>query len=99
MKIEKKVSWITQAFANMNPVFATIKRFKQIETDKGKEERIVVEINEKLYDWTIYGDTFNFLIDQLGDETDLWLQQRLKLLRVQNSQSGKHIIKVEVIKN
>lgn len=87
MKVEKSRNWLSKNLFSPdqlgNPILLSIEAFEQEKSAKGYNRRIVGKHqNGKSYCFDIWGDTLNYLIDNLGDETDKWIGTKIKVMLV-----------------
>ena len=87
MKVEKVSNWLSKSLfqpQNLgNPITAEIIAYSESKGEKGINRRLLLKhANKKQYQCDVFGDTFNQLIDDLGDDTDKWIGRQVQVMLV-----------------
>jgi hypothetical protein len=101
MKVSKAINWLSKSQFQPqflgNPIELTIQDYTEEENAKGINRRIVARhANGKDYSFDIFGDVLNVLIDNLGDDSDLWKGKKIRVMLVMKG--DKEIKQITVVK-
>lgn len=80
MQLEKPINWLN-ADVLAQPMTAKIVSFEQMKSAKGPVNRLTVQnVDDSVeYVFDIFKDVQRSLIDQLGEETDDWINKKIRI--------------------
>ena len=88
MELETQFTWLPKAIANGKA--ATIKGVVKI----GRDVIVYVQMEGKQYQFSIWGQLQNKLIDRFGKDTDKWTDQNIQFKVEEQINTGKRILHV-----
>jgi hypothetical protein len=99
-KVTKVTNWLSKSLfqpQNLgNPIELQLTEYHEEDGAKGTDRILIGKhANGKLYQFNVFGDNFNLLIDKLGDETDTWIGKKLRIMNVMRG--DKEIKQIEVV--
>lgn len=100
MKVSKPINWLSKRLFQPdklgNPVQLEICGYIEEEGDKGKNRRLSGKYKDgKIYEFDIYGDAVGVLVDNIGDDSDLWNGRKIMVSLVMSN--GKELKNIRVL--
>jgi len=97
MQVSKVFRWLTPTVLGElgNPSIFELESYSESEGAKGTERMLVVKNGSTLYQFNVFGDVVNSLVDGFGSDSDAWKGKKIRIMVI--FKNGKNIRKVEAL--